>query len=145
MTRARRELFLSHCKVREFRGQIGATVPSTFLRELPLDSLEVRDISQIGAEVIDSYRPAVEQTARPAATGFRLVTAAALTGADPGALPVDLSSFQPGVCVLHPEYGLGRIVAIEGAGPKRKGRVAFAVGSERTFVLAQSPLRTVGT
>ena len=46
--------------------------------------------------------------------------------------------------MLHPEYGLGRIVAVEGAGPNRKGRVAFAVGPERTFVLARSPLRTVG-
>jgi DNA helicase II / ATP-dependent DNA helicase PcrA len=46
--------------------------------------------------------------------------------------------------VLHPEYGLGKIVAIDGAGPNRKGRVAFAVGPERTFVLAKSPLRPVG-
>ena len=46
--------------------------------------------------------------------------------------------------MLHPEYGLGRIVAIDGAGPNRKGRVAFAVGPERTFVLAKSPLRPVG-
>ena len=46
--------------------------------------------------------------------------------------------------MLHPEYGLGRIVAVEGAGPNRKGRVAFAVGPERTFVLAKAPLRTVG-
>ncbi len=53
------------------------------------------------------------------------------------------TSFQPGVSVLHPEYGLGRIVAIEGAGSGRKGRVAFAVGPARTFVLAKSPLRPV--
>jgi DNA helicase II / ATP-dependent DNA helicase PcrA len=34
-------------------------------------------------------------------------------------------------------------VAVDGAGPNRKGRVAFAVGPERTFVLAKSPLRPV--
>ena len=44
---------------------------------------------------------------------------------------------------MHPQYGIGRIVAIDGAGPNRKGRVAFTVGGERTFVLAKSPLRPV--
>ena len=43
--------------------------------------------------------------------------------------------------VIHPEFGLGQIVAIEGEGSGRKGRVAFAVGPARTFVLAKSPLR----
>ena len=61
--------------------------------------------------------------------------------ATPGA---DLAKFRPGVTVRHPDYGLGRIVSIEGAGPNRKGKVAFAVGGERTFVLAKSPLRTIG-
>ena len=60
-----------------------------------------------------------------------------------GGPAVDLEAFQPGITVLHPEYGLGRILAVDGAGPSRKGRVAFAVGPERTFVLAKSPLRPV--
>jgi len=55
----------------------------------------------------------------------------------------DLDAFRPGVSVVHPEFGLGRIVAIEGEGSGRKGRIAFAVGPARTFVLAKSPLRPV--
>jgi DNA helicase-2/ATP-dependent DNA helicase PcrA len=54
-----------------------------------------------------------------------------------------LNAFQPGVSVIHPEYGLGRIVAIDGAGPNRKGRVSFATAGEKTFVLAKAPLRAV--
>ena len=42
---------------------------------------------------------------------------------------------------MHPSFGIGRIVSVEGAGPKRKGTVAFTVGEPRTFVLALSPLR----
>jgi hypothetical protein len=57
--------------------------------------------------------------------------------------PIDLDAFKPGVLVLHPDYGIGRIITVEGAGPHRKGRVAFASGPERTFVLALSPLRPV--
>ena len=56
----------------------------------------------------------------------------------------ELESLKPGVSVIHPEYGLGRIVSIEGEGSGRKGRVAFAVGPVRTFVLAKAPLRPVG-
>jgi DNA helicase II / ATP-dependent DNA helicase PcrA len=54
-----------------------------------------------------------------------------------------LGAFQPGVSVMHPQYGIGRIIAIDGAGPNRKGRVAFTLGGERTFILAKSPLKPV--
>jgi DNA helicase-2/ATP-dependent DNA helicase PcrA len=75
------------------------------------------------------------------------MTAADLAGAGPklASSPSDdvLGAFQPGVAVMHPQYGLGRIVAIEGAGPNRKGKVAFTVGGEKTFILAKSPLKPV--
>jgi DNA helicase II / ATP-dependent DNA helicase PcrA len=54
-----------------------------------------------------------------------------------------LNAFQPGVSVIHPEYGIGRIIAIDGAGPNRKGRVAFTLAGEKVFILAKSPLRAV--
>jgi DNA helicase-2/ATP-dependent DNA helicase PcrA len=76
---------------------------------------------------------------------FRLTTAAELA-AGVAAPPTndDLAAFRPGITVRHPEYGLGRIVSIDGAGPNRKGRVMFTLGGERTFVLAKSPLKPVG-
>ncbi len=46
---------------------------------------------------------------------------------------------------MHPQFGIGRIVSIDGAGPNRKGRVAFTIAGEKTFVLALSPLRTLGS
>jgi DNA helicase-2/ATP-dependent DNA helicase PcrA len=146
ITRARRELYLSHCRIREFRGQRTSTIPSCFLAELPEGPVVVRDVSGFGGpEPASIRRPRpLDLTARP-----RLTTAADLaSGADgvPPALPsaIDLDSFRPGVSVLHPQYGLGRILSVDGAGPNRKGRVAFAVGGERTFVLAKAPLRRVG-
>ncbi len=144
ITRARRELYLSHCKVREFRGQRTVTIPSCFLSELPEDSITCRDLTETAAWTPSPRRPPPSQPP----TGFRLTTAAELANLAPrpaSASADDLAAFQPGVTVRHPEYGLGRIVAIDGAGPNRKGRVAFAVGGERTFVLARSPLRKVGS
>jgi DNA helicase-2/ATP-dependent DNA helicase PcrA len=152
ITRAERALYLSHCRVREFRGQRQATIPSTFLGELPDDALVVRDLS-------DSARPRAqtlpgwgrsESPPRPAVppAAFRLTTAAALAemaagAAPPAAGPPDLDAFRPGVLVVHPQYGIGRISAIEGAGPNRKGKVAFTIAGEKVFVLAKSPLRPV--
>jgi DNA helicase-2/ATP-dependent DNA helicase PcrA len=152
ITRAERALYLSHCAVREFRGQRQVTIPSIFLRELPDDALVVRDLSGSGrprAQTLPGWgrsdsppRPAV------APATFRLTTAAALAemaagAAPPAAGPPDLDAFQPGVLVVHPQYGIGRISAIEGAGPNRKGKVAFTIAGEKTFVLAKSPLRPV--
>ncbi len=48
ITRARRELYLSRCRVRSFRGQMQATEPSTFLSELPEGPIVVRDLSGVG-------------------------------------------------------------------------------------------------
>lgn len=144
ITRARRELYMSHTRVREFRGQRAATVPSIFVNELPEDAMSYRDLSEYGATVTSSARRFAEPRSWTPPAGFRLTTAAALAGEGTFAGPAELAAFREGGTVVHPEYGLGRIVAIEGAGPNRKGRVAFTVAGEKTFVLAKSPLRPIG-
>ena len=91
-------------------------------------------------------------TTLPRPAGSRYMTAADLFNGGssaptapsfPPASGDALNAFQPGVSVIHPDYGLGRIVAIDGAGPNRKGRVAFATAGEKVFILAKSPLRAV--
>ncbi len=131
-------------------------MPSRFLAELPEEAMTFHDLSGVGYHDLrprpagaSSWAPRRPESRPAASPSFRLTTAAGLAGSAggptfPAAGPADLEAFRPGVSVLHPEYGLGRIVAVEGAGPNRKGRVAFAVGPERTFVLAKAPLRTVG-
>src|SRR5262249_7993578 len=47
ITRARRELYLSRCVVRTFRGQQQATISSKFLSELPEGPIVVRDFSGV--------------------------------------------------------------------------------------------------
>ena len=150
ITRAKRELYLSHCRIREFRGQRQATIPSCFLAELPEDAMTIRDLAggPSGGSFQAPQRARAEwpkTSARP--SEFRMMTASDLLGGGPklAALPSDdaLTAFQPGTSVMHPQYGIGRIVSVDGAGPNRKGRVAFTLGGERTFVLAKSPLKPV--
>jgi DNA helicase-2/ATP-dependent DNA helicase PcrA len=140
ITRAERELYISRCGVREFRGQRQVTIPSCFLAELPEDVMNVTDLSMgYAATATPSWRSSGARTAPP--REFRLTTAAELAGGAPRS--TNLETFRPGVLVFHPLYGIGRIITIDGAGPNRKGKVAFTLGSERTFVLAQSPLKPV--
>jgi DNA helicase-2/ATP-dependent DNA helicase PcrA len=155
ITRARRELYLSRCVVRTFRGQQQATFPSKFLEELPEGPVVMRDLSGVGRSsypqsAAPGWRQPYRDNARPAAAprDFRLMTAADLAAAGgilrrEAASPADVERLGPGTRVIHPEFGLGQIVAVEGEGSGRKGKVAFAVGPARTFVLAKSPLRAM--
>jgi DNA helicase-2/ATP-dependent DNA helicase PcrA len=156
LTRARRELYLSRCRVRSFRGQQQATVPSRFLEELPPEPIDFQDRSGVetspgpgrwgGGEW--ARRPRTPPPAAPGTGSFRLTTAARLGGraadARPGDLGLDPDALTVGATVVHPEFGLGKIASLDGAGPKRKATVAFTVGPPRTFVLALAPLRVVG-
>jgi DNA helicase-2/ATP-dependent DNA helicase PcrA len=147
ITRAERELYLSHCRIREFRGQRQATIPSCFLAELPEEAMTFRDLAAGDQPMRQplAFRRPDSRTPAPRSE-FRLITAADLAGPRlPSPSPGDdaLGLFQPGVAVMHPQYGIGRIVAVDGAGPNRKGRVAFTLGGERTFILAKSPLKPV--
>ncbi len=157
ITRARRELYLSRCWCGRYRGQHPDHNSLSVFSRAARDPIVVRDFSGVGQSGLPfransgAWPPRrSEPFPQRRASGFRLITAADLPGAQgdqaAGASPgqVDLDAFRVGGSVLHPDYGLGKIVAIEGAGPARKGRVAFAVGSERTFVLAKSPFRLVG-
>ena len=56
ITRARRELYLSRCLMRSFRGQIQTTTPSQFLAELPRDPIVVCDLSGVGQSGL-GFRP----------------------------------------------------------------------------------------
>jgi len=102
--------------------------------------------------------PAIDVTAESAAPAQRLPLAGAITTAaqlhqgsgdtstrlaasQPGISP---DAFRHGMVVLHPEYGLGKIVALSGNGPRRSATVQFAaVAGEKKFQLSQSPLRPV--
>lgn len=55
--------------------------------------------------------------------------------------PVDPNSFEIGMTVMHPTFGLGKIAALSGYGKTRTGTINFATAGQKKFVLAKSPVR----
>ena len=94
--------------------------------------------------------PAVEtETASAEPRGARSITQLLATGAElagentaPRLPAVSPDVFCLDMVVRHPEYGLGKIIALSGEGQRRSATIRFASGAgERKFVLSKSPLR----
>jgi DNA helicase-2/ATP-dependent DNA helicase PcrA len=152
ITRAQQELQISRAEYRDFRGRRDMTVPSPFLMELPREEMEIREPASASCYEESDYeetalRNPFRAPAFPASlsklTAVRLTTAAEMAHGSASA-PVSSEVFHHGMLVRHPNYGLGRIVALSGSGAGRKATVDFASSAGRMkFVLEKSPLRPV--
>jgi DNA helicase-2/ATP-dependent DNA helicase PcrA len=155
MTRAERELHLSMARRRDFRGQRRTSAPSPFLMELPRNEMEVIDL---GWTQYDHDEPEIEEPqyrSRPSSRSASsdldevpaLTTAAELASgkqAVANAAAIDVEVFHVGMPVTHPEYGLGKIAALSGRGPKRIATVNFATSGQHRFRLKESSLVPAG-
>jgi DNA helicase-2/ATP-dependent DNA helicase PcrA len=116
MTRAMRELYVSHAESRRLHGQETYPVPSRFLREIPVDLVE-----EVRA------RP---QVSRPyAAPGGSLDVAREATG------------FRLGQRVRHATFGEGVILNAEGQGPSARVQVNFERAGAKWLVVAYANLQ----
>jgi DNA helicase-2/ATP-dependent DNA helicase PcrA len=160
ITRAREQLHLSMAKKREYRGQRRYTVPSRFLMEMPRGEMHVVEPASFAplewedrlAEEEVVWEPESEsaivdpgETVGPAArpmTASPLVTAAEMQQSELSESPrTPPEAFHQGMVVRHPEYGLGKIVALSGAGMRRIATVTFfSPPGQRKFMLAQCDL-----
>jgi DNA helicase-2/ATP-dependent DNA helicase PcrA len=123
MTRAKEELFLTHVRMRDFRGQTLYAVPSMFLEELPADSLEQIDLSATVNRVSAQDR-------------WRGGSAAARPGwHDAGVQPKsNPPPYAVGMVVRHPTYGEGKVIDVSGQGVLRKVKIRFRTAGERAFI-----------
>jgi DNA helicase-2/ATP-dependent DNA helicase PcrA len=139
MTRAMRELYLTHARLREFRGQVMYAVPSMFLEELPKD-------------VEHDDQSSTRNAARSAFQEWRSGGGAAAAGwADAGVKPVppakiagSENALDVGYTVEHDQYGVGRITDLSGVGALRKVKIRFASAGEKTFVADMVKVKIIG-
>src|SRR5436190_424500 len=110
MTRAERNLYITHAVKRRVYGEELASEPSQFLDGMTLEFFRRRD-QKVGGRTSSSYQP---QGARPKPQSS---TSAPNTQSG--------SSFVPGSYVRHSKYGRGLVLRREGSGDQTKVTVSF--------------------
>lgn len=146
MTRAMRELYLCHARLREFRGEVRYQIPSMFIQyELPEDVERVdlsmsRNQARSAAEdwrrkIGPAAREFAESSTKPFATPTKSESSTAT------APPPDLAV---GALVQHDEYGLGQITDLSGYGALKRVKIRFPAHGEKTFVASKVKLKVVG-
>ena len=155
ITRAQRQLYLSRCRIRTFRGQQAATFPSRFLDELPDGADRLRgSLGDRAAPAEGSAgggsgsSPGTRLPSRATAVPARSVPPdhGGRAGRRRRARPAGQAARTrtpcgPGTRSSMPSSGSGESSQWRGREPRRKGTVAFTVGGPRTFVLSLAPLR----
>ena len=143
MTRAREELYLSHARLREFRGNTLYAVPSMFLDELPKEGVQALDLSASAGGT------------QAAIAHWRGGNPAAMQGwTDAGVRPLPppvaprrpdgpADAYAEGMHVKHPNYGAGQIVEVSGHGAMRKVKIRFRTAGERSFIADKVTLEVV--
>ena len=118
MTRAMRELYLTHAEVRRLYGKENYTRPSRFLTEIPRQYLqEVRLQGHVGFT-------------QPQATMSRGVEESA-------------SGLRVGQAVYHAKFGDGVVLNSEGQGAQARVQVNFSSAGTKWLVLAYANLQAV--
>ncbi|MGD0518260.1 MAG: UvrD-helicase domain-containing protein [Thermoguttaceae bacterium] len=169
ITRAQQEVQISLARYRDFRGRRMMTIPSCFLMELPREEMELVNFgpseslvaSSLDAEpyteeelsALDQsqgeYEEPVARRIEPAGTVksppfLQMTTAAELANGGAPLAPVSPEDFIQGGLVRHPQYGLGRTVALSGSGLERQATVEFPPpAGQMKLLLANSQLRPV--
>jgi DNA helicase-2/ATP-dependent DNA helicase PcrA len=158
VTRAKERLLLSYCRRREYRGRSGSCIPSMFLMELRRANLEFqRQESPTWPVPNDAAEYPAHRPLHPAPPGDSrtretaslrspapLMTAAEMLAGGGNLSPVPTTDLQLGCLVLHPEFGPGRVVDVQGSGKSQTVAVKFMpADTTRKFRAAFSPLRAI--
>jgi DNA helicase-2/ATP-dependent DNA helicase PcrA len=133
-------LYLTHCRLREFRGQTLYAVPSMFLDELPEDGVEHVDLSASAGGTMRAMEAWRGATA--AASSGWYDTGFARGSTKRNGDPAPRAGYAVGALVMHDSYGVGKIIDISGQGALRKLKVRFSTG-ERTFIAEKAKLSIV--
>jgi DNA helicase-2/ATP-dependent DNA helicase PcrA len=146
MTRAMEELYLSHARLREFRGATRYAVVSAFLDQLPADGIEKRDFSSGAAGKAAAFQEWRSGSSAAVAAwidaGIEPIMAPKIQrGCD---LPAPSAPrYAEGMLVRHDTYGNGRVTQVSGYGVMRKIKVRFSGHGEKTFVAEKAKLAVI--
>jgi len=141
VTRAEKRLYLSRAVMRSAWGAPAHNPASRFLDEMPVDLVEWR---RTAAEQTSWSRPVLTGggMGQPTSAGRRNfgTAAARLDAAAKAKKARPIPSLAPGDRVAHDSFGLGTVVALEGAGEKAVASIDFGSEGVKRLLLRYAPV-----
>ncbi len=137
LTRAQRRLFVSRAVVRSAWGAPQHNPASRFLDELPVDLVDWR---RTESAQTSWNRPVMPSLPNRGAPSSRFGSAAARADADAKGKKRDVPALAPGDRVLHDTFGMGSVVALEGAGDKAVASIDFGSQGVKRLLLRYAPV-----
>jgi DNA helicase-2/ATP-dependent DNA helicase PcrA len=141
VTRAEKRLYLSRAVMRSAWGAPAHNPASRFLDEMPVDLVEWR---RTAAQQTSWSRPVLTGggLAQPTSAGRRNfgTAAARLDAAAKAKKARPIPSLSPGDRVAHDSFGLGTVVALEGAGEKAVASIDFGSEGVKRLLLRYAPV-----
>ena len=132
MTRAKQKLFLTHTQVRHLNCSDYYPSPSRFLRELPVNVLDMRSPENTTEALAPPAPPAPLAPPAALAPPAPPALAEAIPVPPPEALYCksgkrnsDKSAFHLGQIVAHPRFGQGVVLMYQGTGSETRIQVKF--------------------
>jgi DNA helicase-2/ATP-dependent DNA helicase PcrA len=120
MTRAMKQLYLTHAEVRRLYGDEKYTRPSRFIGEIPAEYLEEVRLRGGVSQPVFRREPAYGGAAQESESGLQL-----------------------GQQVMHPKFGPGTVLQCEGSGAQTRVQVNFDEVGSKWLVLAYAKLQAV--
>jgi len=147
VTRAEQRLYLSRAVVRSAWGAPSHNPASRFLDEMPVDLVDWRRTeaaqTRWGRPDLAAGSPA--RMGEPTAAGRRNFSSAAMR-ADLAAKSRParaIPSLDPGDRVVHDSFGLGTVVALEGAAEKQVASIDFGSEGVKRLLLRYAPVEKI--
>jgi DNA helicase-2/ATP-dependent DNA helicase PcrA len=144
ITRARERLYISRAVVRSAWGAPSHNPGSRFLDELPVDLVDWRrtEAAQTQWGRPDLASGSAARLGAPTAAGRRnFSSAAARADAAAKAKPArEIPSLEPGDRVIHDSFGMGTVVAVEGAADKAVASIDFGSEGVKRLLLRYAPV-----
>jgi DNA helicase-2/ATP-dependent DNA helicase PcrA len=128
VTRARSRLYVTRATVRSAWGAPTHNPPSRFLDEIPAALMDWRRLGMSYATPTYTSRPAAPQSFGTSAVRAKSRRAR------------EVVSLAPGDRVVHDSFGMGTVVAVDGAGEKSVASVDFGSGGVKRLLLRYAPV-----
>ncbi|MDX9858719.1 MAG: UvrD-helicase domain-containing protein [candidate division Zixibacteria bacterium] len=136
-TRAKKKLCLSSATTRFRFGEV-ESIPSRFIKEIPTELMDVRDYRS---------RHVYAQTGSAATVPSFLPKRSARSSAEPGELQYeyeDEHGFKAGRIVMHPTFGRGRIMKVDGYGESVRLEIMFSGIGMKKIMAKYARLKVIG-